>query len=162
LILHDPTQLNQLTNIPIHTEIEVITDDSNGQEEEVEIEIEVEEVEELVWIYESLRKILKSLQFWFTRLQFECSSEDDSGSGCCSEMRAREWLYICVAHDEIPLPSCTALSYISHVLQGSSTLLTSNRYFPSRISLRDDDEGVRSLLKTVSRRLYRCFSHTYL
>jgi hypothetical protein len=127
--------------------------------------MEVEEVEELVWIYESLRKILKSLQFWFTRLQFECSSEDDSGSGCCSEMRAREWLYICVAHDESnngTTNSCTALSYISHVLQGSSTLLTSIRYFPSRISLRDDDEGVRSLLKTVSRRLYRCFSHTYL
>lgn len=210
LILHDQTNLDLITTIPTRASTEL--DDEDG----VEVEVEVEEVEELVWVYEHLRKIVEGLQVWVGVLQYECGSgitdntdEGEEGEGerrgDCQEMRAGEWLYVlslslslpslslsrasppahslvamsnsqsrrylCVAHQTPPSVPCSALSYISHVLDGSSSLLTSLKYFPSRINLDDNGGGgggrsggekTKSLLSTVARRLYRCFSHTYM
>ncbi|GAA5968191.1 hypothetical protein JCM3765_003698 [Sporobolomyces pararoseus] len=155
-----------LTAIPFHLEFETLNlNNNNTHEEEIQVEVEVLDVEELVWIFEGLRKITIGLQDWVGKLQYECQD-----GGGCEEMKAGEWLYICVAHESTPLKPCSALSYISHVLDGTSSLFTSIKYFPSRINLQqgkdgDNDGGgdkVRKLLETVSRRLYRCFSHTYL
>ncbi|GAA5881192.1 hypothetical protein JCM16303_004837 [Sporobolomyces ruberrimus] len=176
LILHDQTNLDLITTIPTRASTEL--DDEDG----VEVEVEVEEVEELVWVYEHLRKVVEGLQVWVGVLQYECGSgitdntdEGEEGEGerrgDCQEMRAGEWLYLCVAHQTPPSVPCSALSYISHVLDGSSSLLTSLKYFPSRINLDDNGGGggggsggekTKSLLSTVARRLYRCFSHTYI
>ncbi|GAA5854246.1 hypothetical protein JCM3766R1_005741 [Sporobolomyces carnicolor] len=149
-ILHDPTDLALSTQIPTRHDVELVSypvSQDQNRRVEVEVEIEVDEVEELVWIYESLRKVVVGLQAWLGVLQHECGNvnaaqgrdqnEDDldeTGNGC-SEMRAQEWLYLCVAHKSRPLEPCSALSYMNHVLDGSSSLLTSVRYFPSRVTL---------------------------
>ncbi|GAA5902792.1 uncharacterized protein JCM6883_007245 [Sporobolomyces salmoneus] len=169
-ILHDPSNLDLIVSIPTRVESEWVT---NEKGEEIEVETEVREVEEGVWIVESLRKIVVGLQEWVGRLQFECPGDGDgqgeeregAGMEYCKEMRAQDWMYLCVAHETPPSKPCSALSYISHVLEGSSSLLTSTKYFPSRVTLssnnQEEEEKMKKLVGTISRRLYRCFAHMY-
>ncbi|GAA6063267.1 hypothetical protein JCM10212_005001 [Sporobolomyces blumeae] len=89
-------------------------------------------VEETLWIYEQLRRFIVDQQPWIHALSKECT---------CREMRASEWLYLCAAHATPPREPCSALSYTVHTSEGASALLTSPRYFPSRISLKDDDDA---------------------
>ncbi|GAA6016161.1 hypothetical protein JCM11491_003746, partial [Sporobolomyces phaffii] len=157
LVLRDPTDLELITRVPTRAALEPAWDPV--RQVEVEVEVERAEVDELVWVYEHLRKLVVGLHAWVATIQTECRVDPSRpGGGDCAEMRASEWLYLCAAHKTPPEEPCTALSYIAHVLDGSSSLLTSTKYFPSRAGL---DESTRALLATVSRRLYRCFSHTY-
>jgi hypothetical protein len=79
-----------LTQIPTRHEVEL---ELTSQGVEIEIEVEVEEVEELVWVYEHLRKIVVGLQGWVGVLQEECRAGGNEG-GDCEEMRASEWLQV--------------------------------------------------------------------
>lgn len=54
---------------------------------------EIQEVDVNCWIYEHLRRLAQDLTFpLITTLQEQCTRQT------CPEMKAGEWLYLCVAH----------------------------------------------------------------
>ena len=84
-------------------------------------------------------------------LQAECKPET------CSQMTATEqWIFLCAAH-KTP-KECPAIDYTRHTLDGAACLLNSNKYFPSRVSIK---ESSVAKLGSVCRRVYRIFSHAY-
>ena len=73
------------------------------------------------------------------------------------EMTATEqWIFLCAAH-KTP-KECPAIDYTRHTLDGAACLLNSNKYFPSRVSIK---ESSVAKLGSVCRRVYRIFSHAY-
>ena len=75
----------------------------------------------------------------------------------CKQMTATEqWIFLCAAHFQPK--ECSALDYTLHTLHGASSLLNSNKHFPSRVSIKDN--AVQKL-SSISRRIYRIFSHAY-
>uniref|UniRef100_A0A667XL23 MOB family member 4, phocein n=1 Tax=Myripristis murdjan TaxID=586833 RepID=A0A667XL23_9TELE len=94
--------------------------------------------DEGVWKYEHLR------------LHTFCSN-------ICTQMTATEqWIFLCAAH-KTP-KECPAIDYTRHTLDGAACLLNSNKYFPSRVSIK---ESSVAKLGSVCRRIYRIFSHAY-
>ena len=84
-------------------------------------------------------------------LQGECQPET------CTQMTATEqWIFLCAAH-KTP-KECPAIDYTRHTLDGAACLLNSNKYFPSRVSIK---ESSVAKLGSVCRRVYRIFSHAY-
>ena len=78
-------------------------------------------------------------------------------------MRASEWQYLCAVHD--PPKSCCAIDYCCHTLDWASSILTSQKHFPSRLTLGSEStggtqQGVRQLTN-VFRRVYRIFAHAW-
>jgi hypothetical protein len=72
-------------------------------------------------------------------------------------MTAKEqWIFLCAAHKSPK--ECPAIDYTRHTLDGAACLLNSNKYFPSRVSIRESSLGK---LGSVCRRVYRIFSHAY-
>ena len=62
-----------------------------------------------------------------------------------SQMTATEqWIFLCAAH-KTP-KECPAIDYTRHTLDGAACLLNSNKYFPSRVSIK---VGRRSCLGTI-------------
>ena len=62
-------------------------------------------------------------------MQGECQPEN------CSQMTATEqWIFLCAAH-KTP-KECPAIDYTRHTLDGAACLLNSNKYFPSRVSIK--------------------------
>ncbi|CAK1552123.1 unnamed protein product [Leptosia nina] len=107
--------------------------------------------EEGVWKYEHLRQFCMELNGLTVRLQNECKPNT------CTQMTATEqWIFLCAAH-KTP-KECPAIDYTRHTLDGAACLLNSNKYFPSRVSIRDSSVGK---LGSVCRRVYRIFSHAY-
>ncbi|KRX42977.1 MOB-like protein phocein [Trichinella murrelli] len=107
--------------------------------------------DEAVWKYEHLRQFCMELNGLAVLLQRECDP------AVCSQMAATEqWIYLCAAHKNPK--ECTAIDYIRHTLDGAACLLTNNKYFPSRISIKDASVAK---LGSVCRRVYRIFSHAY-
>ncbi|ENN81593.1 MOB kinase activator-like 4 [Dendroctonus ponderosae] len=110
-----------------------------------------ENQEEGVWKYEHLRQFCMELNGLAVRLQAECYPDT------CTQMTATEqWIFLCAAH-KTP-KECPAIDYTRHTLDGAACLLNSNKYFPSRVSLK-----ACSVYKlgSVCRRVYRIFSHAY-
>ncbi|ODM87526.1 MOB kinase activator-like 4, partial [Orchesella cincta] len=64
--------------------------------------------------------------------------------------------FLCAAHKSPK--ECPAIDYTRHTLDGAACLLNSNKYFPSRVSIRESSLGK---LGSVCRRVYRIFSHAY-
>lgn len=107
--------------------------------------------DEGVWKYEHLRQFCMDLNELAVRLQLECSPES------CTKMTATEqWIFLCAAHKNPK--ECSAIDYTRHTLDGAACLLNSNKYFPSRVNIK---EGSMTKLVSVTRRIYRIFSHTY-
>ena len=67
-----------------------------------------------------------------------------------------QWIFLCAAH-KTP-KECPAIDYTRHTLDGAACLLNSNKYFPSRVSIK---ESSVAKLGSVCRRVYRIFSHAY-
>uniref|UniRef100_A0A8C4X0X6 MOB family member 4, phocein n=1 Tax=Eptatretus burgeri TaxID=7764 RepID=A0A8C4X0X6_EPTBU len=67
-----------------------------------------------------------------------------------------QWIFLCAAH-KTP-KECPAIDYTRHTLDGAACLLNSNKYFPSRVSIK---ESSVAKLGSVCRRIYRIFSHAY-
>jgi hypothetical protein len=67
-----------------------------------------------------------------------------------------QWIFLCAAHKSPK--ECPAIDYTRHTLDGAACLLNSNKYFPSRVSIRESSLGK---LGSVCRRVYRIFSHAY-
>ena len=81
----------------------------------------------------------------------------------CSEMRASEWQYLCAVHD--PPKSCCAIDYCCHTLDWAANILTSQKHFPSRLTLGNETSGGSALgvkhLTNIFRRVYRMFAHAW-
>lgn len=67
-----------------------------------------------------------------------------------------EWLYLCAAHKNPK--ECCAIDYIIHTLDGTAALLNSDKCFPSRVSI---PESSLKYFQSITRRLYRIFSHAF-
>lgn len=110
--------------------------------------------DEGVWKYEHLRQFCMELNGLAVKLQVceaECNAET------CTQMTATEqWIFLCAAH-KTP-KECPAIDYTRHTLDGAACLLNSNKYFPSRVSIK---ESSVAKLGSVCRRVYRIFSHAY-
>lgn len=107
--------------------------------------------DEGVWKYEHLRQFCMELNGLAVKLQSECNPET------CTQMTATEqWIFLCAAH-KTP-KECPAIDYTRHTLDGAACLLNSNKYFPSRVSIK---ESSVAKLGSVCRRVYRIFSHAY-
>jgi len=107
--------------------------------------------EEGVWKYEHLRQFCMELNGLAVKLQKNCFPST------CTQMTATEqWIFLCAAH-KTP-KECAAIDYTRHTLDGAASLLNSNKYFPSRVSIK---ESSVAKLGSVCRRVYRIFSHAY-
>ncbi|KAG2144127.1 Mob1/phocein [Suillus bovinus] len=106
------------------------------------------------WIYEQLRRLAQDLSHpLITMLQQECTRI------ACPEMKAGEWLYLCVAHgNDGAMEQCCAIDYILHTLDSATALLNSPRAFPSRLSIPPTSYRHFS---SLARRLGRIFAHAY-
>ena len=104
-----------------------------------------------IWKYEHIRQFCMELNKLTVRLQSECTPET------CTQMTATEqWIFLCAAH-KAP-KECPAIDYTRHTLDGAASLLNSNKYFPSRVTIKEASVGK---LGSVCRRVYRIFSHAY-
>ncbi|TPX31676.1 hypothetical protein SmJEL517_g05040 [Synchytrium microbalum] len=106
--------------------------------------------DEDTWQYEHLRQTCLELNTLVVMLEPDCTYET------CPEMKADEWMYLCAAH--LTPQSCCAMDYIIHTLDGTTALMNSPKFFPSRISM---PEGSTKHFSNIARRLYRIFAHSY-
>lgn len=119
-----------------------------------------EGIDKSLWLYELCRLLVlkaNSLIVAFFDESPPCSS------GTCPEMRASEWQYLCAVHD--PPKSCCAIDYCCHTLDWAANVLTSQKNFPSRLTLGSEttggsQQGIRQLTN-IFRRVYRIFAHAW-
>lgn len=119
-----------------------------------------EGVERSLWLYELCRFLtmkVNNLIIAFFAENPPCSAES------CPEMRASEWQYLCAVHD--PPKPCCAIDYCCHTIDWATNILTSPKYFPSRLTLGSDAAGgpqaSMRYLTNIFRRLYRIFAHAW-
>ncbi|KAA8650675.1 hypothetical protein EYZ11_003454 [Aspergillus tanneri] len=119
-----------------------------------------EGIDRSLWLYELCRFLtmkVNNLIIAFFAETPPCSSNT------CPEMRASEWQYLCAVHD--PPKSCCAIDYCCHTLDWATTILTSPKYFPSRLTLGSEAGGGPQAsmrhLTNIFRRLYRIFAHAW-
>ncbi|KAL1956123.1 hypothetical protein VTO42DRAFT_7642 [Malbranchea cinnamomea] len=119
-----------------------------------------EGVERSLWLYELCRFLTmkaNSLIVAFFAENPPCSAKT------CPEMRASEWQYLCAVHD--PPKACCAIDYCCHTLDWATNILTSPKYFPSRLTLGSDASGGPQTsmkhLTNIFRRVYRIFAHAW-
>lgn len=108
-------------------------------------------VEETLWCYELTRRLTRDLNVLIVALL-----NDKCTASTCPEMRASEWQYLCAVHESPQ--SCCAIDYSTHTLDQAATMLTSTKYFPSRLSLH---QASVKHLASIFRRLYRIFAHAW-
>jgi hypothetical protein len=119
-----------------------------------------EGVDRPLWLYEICRLLvieINALVIAFFSENPPCSA------ATCPEMRASEWQYLCAVHD--PPKSCCAIDYCCHTLDWASNVLTSQKNFPSRLTLGSEttggsQQGMRHLTN-IFRRVYRIFAHAW-
>lgn len=108
-------------------------------------------VDKGVWKYEHLRQFCSEVNGLTVPLQDECAPDS------CTQMTATEqWIFLCAAHKNPK--ECSAIDYTRHTLDGAAALLNNNRYFPSRITIK---ESSLAKIGSICRRIYRIFSHAY-
>ncbi|OJD17448.1 hypothetical protein AJ78_02473 [Emergomyces pasteurianus Ep9510] len=117
-------------------------------------------VERSLWLYELCRFLTmkaNNLIVAFFAEEPPCSAQT------CPEMRASEWQYLCAVHD--PPKSCCAIDYCCHTLDWATNILTSPKYFPSRLTLGSESSGGPQAsmkhLTNIFRRVYRIFAHAW-
>ncbi|KAB1278740.1 MOB-like protein phocein [Camelus dromedarius] len=101
--------------------------------------------DEGVWKYEHLRQFCLELNGLAVKLQKLHSIVHGDKKALFIELHS---------HSDI----CPAIDYTRHTLDGAACLLNSNKYFPSRVSIK---ESSVAKLGSVCRRIYRIFSHAY-
>ncbi|CAD8132428.1 unnamed protein product [Paramecium pentaurelia] len=110
------------------------------------------EVDINVWQYEHLRQFILELNLLVTQLKGLCTAQT------CPKMKATEdWLYLCAAHKKAQ--ECSAIDYMIHNLDQSTSILTNIKTYPSRVSI--NPQNATNNFAFIVRRLYRLFSHTY-
>lgn len=117
-----------------------------------------------LWLYELCRFLIQKTNSVVTALFVDrCSSQT------CPEMRASEWQYLCAVHD--PPKSCCAIDYACHTLDWASNVVTSPKYFPSRLAHTIPAEELNGnvvgqvqqmrSLTNIFRRVYRIYAHAW-
>ncbi|EJD05475.1 Mob1/phocein [Fomitiporia mediterranea MF3/22] len=150
LIRKNPHDVDTIVSLPERVKMSGKEDDKSDMSQDKGDVV----VDEACWIYEQLRRLAQDLTHpLITLLQQECSRAS------CPEMKAGEWLYLCVAHgNDGAMEQCCAIDYIIHTLDSATALLNSPRAFPSRISI--PQPSVRHF-SSLARRLGRIFAHAY-
>jgi len=144
LIRHDIHDVDAIVSIP-DTSKDYVEDEKESRDVTVD---------EACWIHEQLRRLAQDLSHpLITMLQQECTRRT------CPEMKAGEWLYLCVAHgNEGSMEQCCAIDYILHTIDSATALLNSPRVFPSRLSIPPTSNRHFS---SLARRLGRIFAHAF-
>ena len=90
------------------------------------------------------------LHFKPTRDQFcSCEASTDFLIDSSSQMTATEqWIFLCAAH-KTP-KECPAIDYTRHTLDGAACLLNSNKYFPSRVSIKVGRRSCKTVVANQS------------
>nr|KMM69039.1 Mob1 family protein [Coccidioides posadasii RMSCC 3488] len=119
-----------------------------------------EGVERSLWLYELCRFLTmkaNNIVIAFFAETPPCSVQT------CPEMRASEWQYLCAVHD--PPKACCAIDYCCHTLDWATNILTSPKFFPSRLTLGSEAGGGPQAsmrhLTNIFRRVYRIFAHAW-
>lgn len=149
LIKRDPEDIEAIVKLPAST-----TTASDQSNESATSSQDTPDVDQSCWVYEHLRRLAQDLTYpLITLLQAECTRQT------CPEMKAGEWLYLCVAHGNGGnMEQCCAIDYILHTLDSATALLNSSRNFPSRIAIPINSTRHFS---SLARRLSRVFAHAY-
>jgi hypothetical protein len=79
-------------------------------------------------------------------------------------MRASEWQFLCAVHE--PPKSCCAIDYCCHTLDWATNIVTSQKIFPSRLTLEggsapESRGSSEKHLTNIFRRLHRIFAHAW-
>lgn len=118
-------------------------------------------VDRALWLYELCRFLISKCNDLIVGFLFDtppCSAQS------CPEMRASEWQFLCAVHEQPN--SCCAIDYCCHTLDWAANTVTSQKIFPSRLSLgsgdgnEDNHAGVKHLTN-IFRRLHRIFAHAW-
>lgn len=119
-----------------------------------------EGVDRPLWLYEICRLLVIEVN---TLVIAFFSETPPCSAATCPEMRASEWQYLCAVHD--PPKSCCAIDYCCHTLDWASNVLTSQKNFPSRLTLGSENQGGSQQgmrhLTNIFRRVYRIFAHAW-
>ncbi|KAG9228965.1 Mob1/phocein family protein [Amylocarpus encephaloides] len=120
-----------------------------------------EGVDRALWLYELCRFLLNKSNDLIIGFLFD---DPPCSATTCPEMRASEWQFLCAVHESPK--SCCAIDYCCHTLDWATNIVTSQKIFPSRLSLGPGDAmdergaGVKHLIN-IFRRLHRIFAHAW-
>lgn len=132
-----------------------------SRETAIIIATQPEGVDRALWLYELCRFLINKCNDLIIGFLFDnppCSATT------CPEMRASEWQFLCAVHESPK--SCCAIDYCCHTLDWATNIVTSQKIFPSRLSLGAGDAvdergaGVKHLTN-IFRRLHRIFAHAW-
>ena len=119
-----------------------------------------EGVDRSLWLYELCRLLVQKANELIVGL---FSEDPPCSAQTCAEMRASEWQYLCAVHD--PPKSCCAIDYCCHTLDWAANILTSQKHFPSRLSLGGEgpvgSQQAERQITNIFRRVYRIFAHAW-
>ncbi|KAJ7686208.1 Mob1/phocein, partial [Mycena rosella] len=156
--------ISLLIRLDVHDVDAIVSVPGRAKQKEKEKEVDVADegkdrkaevtVDEACWKYEQLRRLAQDLSHpLITMLQQVCTRTT------CPEMKAGEWLYLCVAHgNDGAMEQCCAIDYILHTLDSATALLNSPRAFPSRLQIPPTSHRH---FTSLARRLGRIFAHAY-
>ncbi|KAH9222166.1 Mob1/phocein [Leptodontidium sp. 2 PMI_412] len=120
-----------------------------------------EGVDRALWLYELCRFLINKCNDLIIGFLFD---DPPCSATTCPEMRASEWQFLCAVHESPK--SCCAIDYCCHTLDWATNIVTSQKIFPSRLSLGAGDAvdergaGVKHLTN-IFRRLHRIFAHAW-
>ncbi|KAK6579907.1 hypothetical protein PZA11_007615 [Diplocarpon coronariae] len=120
-----------------------------------------EGVDRALWLYELCRFLINKCNDLIVGFLFD---DPPCSATTCPEMRASEWQFLCAVHESPK--SCCAIDYCCHTLDWATNIVTSQKIFPSRLSLGAGDAvdergaGVKHLTN-IFRRLHRIFAHAW-
>ncbi|KAF9525218.1 Mob1/phocein [Crepidotus variabilis] len=151
LIRLDVHDVDSIVSVPGTSKQDKEREKEGGTDESGRSEVQVDQA---CWIYEQLRRLAQDLSHpLITTLQQECTRQT------CPEMKAGEWLYLCVAHgNDGAMEQCCAIDYILHTVDSATALLNSPRTFPSRLQI---PQTSHRHFSSLARRLGRIFAHAY-
>jgi hypothetical protein len=118
-------------------------------------------VDRALWLYELCRFLINKCNDLIIGFLFD---DPPCSATTCPEMRASEWQFLCAVHESPK--SCCAIDYCCHTLDWATNIVTSQKIFPSRLSLSSGDvmdergAGVKHLIN-IFRRLHRIFAHAW-
>ena len=120
-----------------------------------------EGIDRALWLYELCRFLINKCNDLIIGFLFD---DPPCSATTCPEMRASEWQFLCAVHESPK--SCCAIDYCCHTLDWATNIVTSQKIFPSRLSLGAGDAvdergaGVKHLTN-IFRRLHRIFAHAW-
>ncbi|KAA8574038.1 hypothetical protein EYC84_005572 [Monilinia fructicola] len=131
------------------------------RETAVEIATPPNGLDQALWLYELCRFLINKCNDLIIGFLFD---DPPCSAHTCPEMRASEWQFLCAVHESPK--SCCAIDYCCHTLDWATNIVTSQKIFPSRLSMAAGDAmddrgaGVKHLIN-IFRRLHRIFAHAW-